>query len=68
MKRVIIEFVLIVISLFLILSLMNTFMYYTDTKMWRLSVPDELFRYIISVTLVFVYFIVKDKRKRPQSK
>lgn len=32
MKKVIIEFILIVISLFLILSLMNTLMYYNDTK------------------------------------
>ena len=68
MKRVIIEYVVIVISLFLTLSLLNTFMCYNNTKVWMFSVPDDLYRYIISVTLVFVYYVVKDKRKRSQSK
>jgi len=68
MKRVIIEYVVIVISLFLTLSLLNTFMCYNSTKVWMFSVPDDLYRYIISVTLVFVYYVVKDKRKRSQSK
>lgn len=68
MKRVIVEYVVIVISLFLTLSLLNTFMCYNNTKVWMFSVPDDLDRYVISVTLVFVYYVVKDKRKRSQSK
>lgn len=68
MKRIIIEYIVFVISLFLILSLMNTIMYYNDTKILKFSIPNDIFKYIFSVTLVFVYYIVKDKRKRSQNK
>lgn len=68
MKRIIIEYIVFVISLFLILSLMNTIMYYNDTKILKYSIPNDIFKYIFSVTLVFVYYIVKDKRKRSQNK
>lgn len=68
MKRIIIEYIVFVISLFLILSLINAIMYYNDTKILKFSIPNDIFKYIFSVTLVFVYYIVKDKRKRSQNK
>lgn len=68
MKKIIIEYVLFVMGIILLLSLLNTFMHYNDTKILKLLIPNDAFKYIFSVTLVFVYFIIREKRKRSQNK
>lgn len=68
MRKAITEYILLVIGIILLSTLLNAFMHYNDTKMLKFSIPDDVFKYIFSVTFVFVFFIIKEKRKRSQNK
>lgn len=46
MRKAITEYILFVIGITLLLTLLDTFVHYNDTKMLKISIPDDVFKYI----------------------
>ena len=64
MKRYIIEFIVLVACFVTFFSVIDMAIEFSNTGVLRFSVPEDIFRTLFAMSMVFVYYMLKNRKKK----
>ena len=67
MKRNVIKFIVFVACVVTFFSVIGMAIEFNNTGVLRFSVPEDLFRYLFAMSMVFVYYMLKDRKKQKKN-